>query len=618
MKQRCWFWGILLLMVMIMLPEKVEAISVIDSGFCGADVNWKLEDDGTLTIYGEGAMYNYGSENDGDYSPPWEHYSYLIDTVYIDDGVTQVGDFAFMSYDLISVRLPDSITSIGDYAFAHTGLKNVVLQEGLTNIEDCAFYNCDQLTNVTIPKSVTSIGNGVFSSCAKLLGIWVDSDNRYFCNDTSGVLYTKDKKVLVAAPGSIKGSYSIPNGVVSVGFGAFINCTGLTSVSMPNGLKIIEYSAFSGCSCLRSVSIPNSVTRIEGAAFKTCSGLTSIAIPGSVTTIDASAFYMCTSLEYILFTGNAPVIWNATFYGVYALAYYPVGNPTWTADVRQNYGGGLTWKAYDPNGVLDDVVINKVIAHKTGNILYWDAVEFADIYQVYRLNGSKWELLKNTRSLGYKDAAAKVGVRYYYKIVARNGAAKSDIRTTVSASAVRPGTTLACVKVYKTIGHASGNILYWNAVSGAKIYQVYRLNGNKWELLKNTGSLAYKDTSAPAGVRCYYKIVARNGDAKSNIATTSSVSAIRPTSPKLTYPISEKACRTIFKNYYGYEMDEDGKRFTEVVRSGTGAEEHLSFYIYTLNPNTGAFNCWYPFVVYVNTGVCEYYQDRFNAGEYYY
>jgi hypothetical protein len=78
------------------------------------------------------------------------------------------------------------------------------------------------------------------------------------------------------------------------------------------------------------------------------------------------------------------------------------------------------------------------------------------------------------------------------------------------------------------VGHTSGNILYWNAVSGAQLYQVYRLDNGSWKLLKNTGSLAYKDETAPVGIKCYYKIVARSGDVKSDIATTASASAIRP------------------------------------------------------------------------------------------
>lgn len=185
---------------------------------------------------------------------------------------------------------------------------------------------------------------------------------------------------------------------------------------------------------------------------------------------------------------------------------------------------------------LDNVTITKITAHTTGNIIYWNAVDNATLYQVYRLNGSAWELLKNTGSTAYKDETAAVGVKVYYKIVARRDSIASNIGTTVSASATRPApiTSLSNVTITSINAHATGNIIYWNAVTNAKLYQVYRLNGSSWELLKNTGGTAYKDETAPCGVKTYYKIVARCDSMASNISTTASSSAVRPHSYSIT------------------------------------------------------------------------------------
>ena len=181
---------------------------------------------------------------------------------------------------------------------------------------------------------------------------------------------------------------------------------------------------------------------------------------------------------------------------------------------------------------LDNVTITSTLGHTTGNIIYWDAVEGANVYQVYRLESGAWKLLKNTGSLAYKDETAPVGVKCYYKIVARFGELKSDIATSTSAFAVRPAaavTSLDDVVMKSATGHTTGNIIYWNAVENAKLYQVYRraADGTTWELLTNTGSLGYKDTSAEVGVKYYYKVVARNGDVKSSM-NIAAVSAIRP------------------------------------------------------------------------------------------
>ena len=176
---------------------------------------------------------------------------------------------------------------------------------------------------------------------------------------------------------------------------------------------------------------------------------------------------------------------------------------------------------------LDDVTMKSATGHVTGNIIYWESVDGANLYQVYRLASGEtsWTLLKNTGSTGYKDTSAEVGIRYYYKVRARNGNAMSSMNIT-SVSAIRP---LANVTMAGTTPHVTGNIVRWNAVEGAKLYQVYRLQSGSttWTLLTNTGSLAYKDTTAEVAVKYYYKVVARNGSLKSSMNITS-VSAVRP------------------------------------------------------------------------------------------
>ena len=87
--------------------------------------------------------------------------------------------------------------------------------------------------------------------------------------------------------------------VTSIGFGAFEDCSGLTSISIPQGVTDIGTYAFAGCSDLTSVNIPESVTSIGNGSFFACTRLISISIPKSVTSIDNSTFFNCESLNTI-------------------------------------------------------------------------------------------------------------------------------------------------------------------------------------------------------------------------------------------------------------------------------------------------------------------------------
>lgn len=91
------------------------------SGFCGTEdsnVNWSLDEEGTLHITGEGTMASWESEAD----VPWAQYRSEIKEIQIEDGVTSVGAYAFCNCsDVTETVLPDSIKNIGEFAFFSCG-----------------------------------------------------------------------------------------------------------------------------------------------------------------------------------------------------------------------------------------------------------------------------------------------------------------------------------------------------------------------------------------------------------------------------------------------------------------------------------------------------------------
>lgn len=332
MKRRVMSMLLALVMVVGMvalLPLQVNAAEAT-SGTCGKNLTWTLDADGTLTISGTGAMYNYNQNN----RVPWPS---TIKKIFLTDGITSIGNYAFKGCSLLnriyipnsvtsigqlafygcsnlnSISIPNFVTSIGKYAFGHcSALTNVNISNisnSLISIGDYAFEYCSSLTSIHIPNSVNYIGCFAFEHCSSLRSINISTsmisiERSTFLDCSSLANINIPDSVTSIGQASFQQcssltSIDIPNSVTSIRNSAFLMCSNLTNINIPNSVTSIGQDAFSHCSSLDNVNIPNSVTYIRDCVFRYCSSLTSINIPKSVTSIGRRSFEGCTSLTNI-------------------------------------------------------------------------------------------------------------------------------------------------------------------------------------------------------------------------------------------------------------------------------------------------------------------------------
>lgn len=198
--------------------------------------------------------------------------------VKVSGGVTNMGVATFSGCEnLETVELGDGIKKISNSLFnGCANLWDINIPASVTEIDGSAFEGCASLASIDIPANVTNIVEYAFYGCKNLASINVDDKNPAYAS-VDGVLYNKEKTILIQAPGKIQGKFTIPSGVTNIASGAFGSCEGLT------GLEI-----------------PASVTSISEYAFENCTGLTNVTIPSSVKNIDTKAFSGCKNLDLVI------------------------------------------------------------------------------------------------------------------------------------------------------------------------------------------------------------------------------------------------------------------------------------------------------------------------------
>jgi hypothetical protein len=206
------------------------------------------------------------------------------------------------------------------------------------------------ITSLSLPEGLTTIGNGAFIWCNNLTSVVIPNSVTQI-----GEAAFRDCRALK--------SVKMCENVKEIGESAFNNCQKLASITLPEGLTIINNSVFMCCFELSTITIPNSVKKINAYAFSECNKMSSVILSNAVDTIGEAAFEYCLSLSSITIPESVTYIGEKAFYDCSSLRSIKipdsisfVGRNAFSYVLNVEYNGslyGAPWDARCLNAYID-------------------------------------------------------------------------------------------------------------------------------------------------------------------------------------------------------------------------------------------------------------------------
>ena len=150
-------------------------------------------------------------------------------------------------------------------------ITGVILPAGMEVVPADAFNGCTALAGVEIPEGVTSIGERAFLDCPNLPRIEIASGNPAY-RSIGGILFTKDRRTLLRAPGGWYGNAVLNENVREIAPGAFEGRWRMLGATIPATVTAIAERTFAGCAGLAEIvmggdAIPEDAEHIGADAF---------------------------------------------------------------------------------------------------------------------------------------------------------------------------------------------------------------------------------------------------------------------------------------------------------------------------------------------------------------
>ncbi len=426
---------------------------------------------------------------------------------------------------LSSVSIPDSVTEIGKSAFEKCELlSTVTFSKSLRKIGERAFFSCSIFSAINLPDTVEEVGALAFSKTEvafvnfpkslKRIGYNPFDDTPFSNNQNIGGIYWGTWLIgFEDFPHGTDGEeISIRETTIGIADNVFSpvaeghNPYFLREIEIPNGVKYIGKYAFSK-SRFSSLVLPDSVLSIGSGAFSDCTELKTVVLSKNLNFIGEKAFENTAAvnaqkgeIKYIENwivqsenTARTLKIKNGVI-GIASASF--LGSPEELTVLKGvKYISPNAFGYYKKGSSFQKISLFKLKCEKNSA-----AHKFA------KSSGLSFEIIcLHERVSGWKTdkkaTASASGLRHKECLDCKKVMQREKI----------PMKRCTAPVLLKAENLKSGVRITWKKTDGAKYYIVYRRTaGGSWKRLGTTQKRYFIDQSAKSGVRYAYTVRAKN------------------------------------------------------------------------------------------------------------
>lgn len=372
-----------------------------------------------------------------------------VKTLVLPDSVTEVGERAFAwCENLLEVSFGNSLTTIGDTAFAYTSIFSAELPDGVTEIDDFAFAYCESLHYFDPGESVKRVGRMAFAGSSVIRG---------------GIHFNDELEY--------------------IGEEAFNGCVNLQAVSVGKNLSYIGWNAFPD----------GGATGFYLYYAGSAEDFSKVEIDDEVLTM----FPVCMEYEHVHSFGEYVSDNNAETYCDGSKSAVCL-NGCEFVDLKRDKGSKLV-----PLGKTSKITSTQTESTITLN---WKAVDGANAYKIYFMNGTSWKQCAAPRTTTYTFKNLKPGAKYTFAVQAgriRGTGSEWAKPYTTHVTATKSG---AIAKLSATQS-TSAIKLTWTASQGATGYRIFYKAGNGWKAcVSSTTALTHTFRNLKPGAKYTFAV----------------------------------------------------------------------------------------------------------------